>query len=107
MTKAQRLERLEYEAITSPSQEQPHNYTGGGGTPPHPVNPVVPRRKKTCHCRCSFLQPPNTAKDRAKRIDIWARWLYPLVFVLFNCIYWGYYLNLNPELARIKKAGPP
>ncbi|XP_055354042.1 gamma-aminobutyric acid receptor subunit beta-3-like [Paramacrobiotus metropolitanus] len=63
------------------------------------VSGVLPRRKKfcsPCSCRCACFVAPSNAKDRAKRIDVYARWLYPLVFLLFNIIYWGYYLNLNP-----------
>ena len=50
------------------------------------------------------MAPAQNAKDRAKRIDIYARWLYPLAFLLFNVVYWGYYLNLNPESMRSRPA---
>uniref|UniRef100_A0A7E4VJ56 Neur_chan_memb domain-containing protein n=1 Tax=Panagrellus redivivus TaxID=6233 RepID=A0A7E4VJ56_PANRE len=33
----------------------------------------------------------------AQNIDRYARWLFPLVFVLFNVMYWGFYLGTTPS----------
>ena len=34
-------------------------------------------------------------KSRAKRIDICARMIFPLVFAIFNTTYWTYYLSVQ------------
>ena len=34
-------------------------------------------------------------KSRAKRIDVMARIIFPLVFAIFNCSYWTYYLSVQ------------
>ncbi|XP_014666584.1 PREDICTED: glutamate-gated chloride channel-like isoform X2 [Priapulus caudatus] len=51
---------------------------------------IEPRRKRKRGCYTSFL---SHYKDRAKRIDVVARILFPAGFALFNVAYWlGYML---------------
>ena len=38
---------------------------------------------------CSFL----SSRGKAERIDIVARMVFPVAFMLFNCAYWGLYLS--------------
>ncbi|XP_021944512.2 glutamate-gated chloride channel isoform X2 [Folsomia candida] len=46
-----------------------------------------------------------TALAKAKRIDLAARVLFPLIFCIFNISYWGYYLKLYFGLLDEFKAG--
>lgn len=42
---------------------------------------------------------------KAKRVDLFARVLFPLIFVVFNLAYWGHYLNFYYGLVDEFKTG--
>ena len=48
----------------------------------------IPIRRKN-----RLLEWMNTFQFRAKKIDVISRVIFPLTFLLFNVIYWSYYLS--------------
>ena len=40
---------------------------------------------------------------RAKKIDVISRVMFPLVFAIFNCMYWSYYLTQENKQTSSKK----
>ena len=42
--------------------------------------------------------------DRVSRIDRYSRVLYPIVFVVFNAVYWKYYLNQREKIDHFRFA---
>ena len=61
-----------------------------------------PRRDGGGRC-CARCQLPL---DRSKRIDVVSRYLFPLVFAVFNMAYWSTYLTqANNEFEELSKIG--
>ena len=57
-----------------------------------------PRGRGGARCRLPL--------DRSKRIDVVSRYLFPLVFAVFNLAYWATYLTqANNEFEELSKIG--
>lgn len=69
----------------------------------HPGDPIMMEKVRQCEIH---MQPerPNCCKiwlskfpTRSKRIDVISRITFPLVFALFNLVYWSTYLFRDEE----------
>ena len=58
---------------------------------------------RRCWRKCRSCQVPP---DRSKRIDVVSRYLFPLVFAVFNLAYWTTYLmQAQAEFESLNKIG--
>ncbi|XP_039151794.1 glutamate-gated chloride channel isoform X5 [Drosophila simulans] len=80
---------------------------GGGQQKPlvrHPGDPLALEKRLQCEVHMQAPKRPNCCKTwlskfptRSKRIDVISRITFPLVFALFNLVYWSTYLFREEE----------
>ncbi|KAM8705404.1 hypothetical protein ACLKA7_009806 [Drosophila subpalustris] len=88
--------------IKIPSQTASQYSRGGGLQKPlvrHPGDPLALEKLRQCEVHMQPPKRPSCCKTwlskfptRSKRIDVISRITFPLVFALFNLVYWSTYL---------------
>ena len=63
-------------------------------------NEIPMRRKNICRRISEWM---SNFQFRAKKIDVISRVLFPASFLLFNIIYWSYYLSQDTDQQGNKK----